>query len=263
MTTRQVTIADQVSEAAILLGSGAAVMNQLAMLGVGLGVAEHSTTLSRQADRLRTTLTYVYGMILGTDEERRAITRMVNKAHVPIRSEGRYNAFDPVLQLWVAATLAEMGIKLEEMMFGPLDPADAEQIYRDCWIFGTALQVKEQDWPQTRAEFETYWAESLEQLRPDPAVQSYARKLISVRGTPWLFKPAIPLQSLMARGLVPARTREVLDLPWTARDQKLFDLFWRVFPRVYRRVPKIIRTLPSRLYLRDFRRRMAAGQRVI
>ena len=59
-------MADQVLESAMLLGSGAAVMNQLAMLGVGLGVAEHSTTLQRQADRLRTTLTYVYGMATGT-----------------------------------------------------------------------------------------------------------------------------------------------------------------------------------------------------
>lgn len=263
MQERRVTVADQVSEAAILLGSGAAVMNQLAMLGVGLGVAEHSTTLSRQADRLRTTLTYVYGMVLGTDEERRALARMVNKAHVPIRSQNRYSAFDPALQLWVAATLAQMGMQLQELLFGPLDPPDAEQIYRDCWVFGTALQVTEQAWPQTLAEFDGYWSQSLERMRPDPAVQAYVHELLSVRATPWLLKPAIPLQSLMARGLVPARTREVLALPWSARDQRLFDLFWRIFPRLYRRVPKCIRVLPSRLYLRDFRRRMAAGRRVI
>lgn len=257
------TLADQVSEASVLLGSGAAVMNQVAMLGVGLGVAEHSTTLSRQADRLRTTLTYVYVMVLGTDEERRAIARMVNKAHVPIRSQDRYTAFDPVLQLWVAATLAQMGMKLQELVFGPLDAADAEQIYRDCWIFGTALQVAQQDWPQTLAEFDVYWKESLEKLRADPAVQAYVHELLSVRATPWLLKPAIPLQSLMARGLVPARTREVLALSWSTRDQRLFDLFWQVFPVVYRRVPRFIRTLPAHLYLRDFRRRMASGRRVI
>jgi len=263
MKKTHVTLADQVSEASVLLGSGAAVMNQVAMLGVGLGVAEHSTTLSRQADRLRTTLTYVYVMVLGTDEERHAIARMVTKAHVPIRSQDRYTAFDPALQLWVAATLAQMGMKLQELMFGPLDAADAEQIYRDCWIFGTALQVAEGDWPQTLAEFDVYWKDSLEKLRPDPAVQTYVHQLLSVRATPWLLKPAIPLQSLMARGLVPARTREVLALSWSTRDQRLFDLFWRIFPTVYRRVPRFIRTLPARLYLRDFRRRMASGRRVI
>jgi uncharacterized protein (DUF2236 family) len=91
-----------------MLGSGSAVMYQLAVWGVGKGVAEHSTTMQRPVDRLRTTLTYVYVMGLGTDEERAQVARMVNRAHVPIRGEG-YSAFDPELQLWVAATLAEVG----------------------------------------------------------------------------------------------------------------------------------------------------------
>src|SRR5690606_7359477 len=101
-------------------------------------VAEHSTALVRPMDRLRTTLTYVYVMILGTDEERAVVTRLVNKAHVPIRSTGRYNAFDPDLQLWVAVTLAQ-NTWLHEKMFGEFDPATREQVYRDGWIFGTAL----------------------------------------------------------------------------------------------------------------------------
>lgn len=263
LSDQRVTIQDQVSEAAILLGSGAAVMNQLAMLGVGLGVAEHSTTLQRQADRLRTTLTYVYAMTLGTEEERRAIARMVNKVHVPIRSQGRYSAFDPELQLWVAATLAEMGKRVQELLFGPSDPADAEQIYRDSWVFGTALQVKDEDWPRDLAEFEVYWEKGLDRLEPDPAVQAYAAALLSTRHVPWTLKAAVPLQSLMARGLISPTTREVLALPWSERDQRLFDFFWRHFPRWYRRVPKVIRYLPSRLYLRDFRRRMAANRHVI
>lgn len=258
-----VTMADQVLEVAMLLGSGAAVMNQIAMPGVGLGVVEHSTTLQRQADRLRTTLTYVYGMAVGTEEEKRTIARLVNKAHVPIRSEGRYSAFDPELQLWVAATLTEMGERVWELTFGPLDPVSREHIYRETWIYGTALQVKESSWPQTRAEFDDYWQRSLARLRPDPRVQKYAAALIDWRRAPWPYKPLLPLQNLLARGLVSQQTRDALGFAWTRRDQMLFDLFWKVFPPVYRFIPRPLRTLRARLLMRDFRRRLRLGRRVI
>lgn len=258
-----VDFAEQVQEAALLLGSGAAVMNQLAMLGVGLGVAEHSTTLERPVDRLRTTLTYVYGIALGTDEERRAIGRMVNKAHAPVRSEGRYSAYDPELQLWVAATLVEMGGKVFDLTFGPRSEEDAEAIYREAQILGTALQVRPEAWPETQEAFEAYWNRSLTQLAPHPTVQAYAAALLDRKQAPWVFKPLLPLQDLMTRGLVPRETREVLGLGWTRRDQRRFDLFWRVFPPLYRWTPRAVRRLPARLYLRDFRRRTAQGRRVI
>jgi uncharacterized protein (DUF2236 family) len=261
--TPRVTFADQVSEAALLLGAGAAVMNQLAMLGVGLGVAEHSTTLERPVDRLRTTLTYVYGIALGTDEERRLLGRLVTRAHAPVRSEGRYSAFDPDLQLWVAATLIEMGGRVFDLTFGPRSDEDAEGIYREAQVLGTALQVRPEAWPATQRGFEEYWAESLTRLSPDPTVQQYAAALLDRERAPWLFTVLLPLQDLMTRGLVPRETRDALALSWTRRDQRRFDLFWTVFPPVYRRTPRILRTLPARLYLRDFRRRMAQSRRVI
>src|SRR5262245_9247145 len=60
MTTEDITLADIIEESMLLLGAGSTVLYQLALLGVGRGVAEHSTTLTRPVDRLRTTLTYVY-----------------------------------------------------------------------------------------------------------------------------------------------------------------------------------------------------------
>src|SRR5690606_11836675 len=80
-------------EAYIFLGAGAAVLLQMAQPGVGLGVAEHSATLQRPLDRLRTTMTYIYALTLGTAEERRLVGSLVNRAHGPVRSE-RYSAFD-------------------------------------------------------------------------------------------------------------------------------------------------------------------------
>ena len=52
-----VDLADFVGESMLLLGAGATVLLQLALRGVGHGVADHSTTLVRPLDRLRTTMT--------------------------------------------------------------------------------------------------------------------------------------------------------------------------------------------------------------
>jgi uncharacterized protein (DUF2236 family) len=73
----------------------------------------------------------------------------------------------------------------------------------------------------------------------------------------------LPLQSLMTRGNLDPRTREILALPWTERDQRRYDLFWKVFPRPYRLVPRPLRQIQARLTFWDMRRRMRKGTRVI
>jgi uncharacterized protein (DUF2236 family) len=256
-------LVDHVGEAMLLLGAGSAVMYQLARKEVGLGVVEHSTTLERPFDRLRTTLTYVYVMALGTEDERRAVASMVDRRHRPVRSPGRYSAFDPELQLWVAATLARTGEMLHEKVFGPMDPATRERVYRDTWVYGTALQVAPAMWPPTRAAFEDYWQASVERLAPDDSVQAYARRLLSTRAAPWPLRPTQPLQSLVTRGNLDARTRDVLALPWSPRDQVRYDRFWRLFPPIYRRIPRVVRWLPARWVLADLRRRRRSGRPVI
>lgn len=260
---RELTLADVIGEQALLLGAGSAVMYQLAMKGVGLGVAEHSSALRRPIDRLRTTLTYVYIMTLGTEAERKELARLVNKAHVPIRSEGRYTAFDPDLQMWVAATLIQNSW-IHEKIFGEYDDATRERIYQEGQVFGNALQVKPDMWPADWAAFQAYWEKTVStDLQPDPAVQAYARALLSTKGVAWTAKPLIPLQSLMTRGNLDPRVREVLALPWSARDQKRYDIFWKWFVPVYRRVPKRLRDLHAHLIVRDFRRRLAKGGHII
>ncbi|MGA8255714.1 MAG: oxygenase MpaB family protein [Nocardioides sp.] len=252
-----------IAERMLLLGAGSTVMYQLAMKGVGLGVAEHSTTLTRPVDRLRTTLTYVYVMVMGTDEEKKAISRMVNRMHSTVRSPGRYSAYDPDLQLWVAATLAYNGEVLMAKVFAPGNEATKERCYRESWIFGTALQVTPEMWPQTRADFEAYWEESLTKLEPDPIVQAYCKELLTYHGGGLFIRLALPLQSLMTRGNIDARTREVLALPWSKRDQRLYDLFWKIFPPIYRLVPRALRHYDAHRIMKDMRKRLAEGTRVI
>jgi uncharacterized protein (DUF2236 family) len=256
-------LGDIIEESMLLLGAGSTVLYQLALLGVGRGVAEHSTTLSRPVDRLRTTLTYVYVMTKGTQQERDAVAKMVNKMHAPVRGEG-YTAFDRDLQLWVAATLAHNGIFVHEKVHGPMSPATKDRIYRDSQIFGTALQVRPEDWPATYADFEKYWDDVITtQLTSEPLVRDYVRQLLSSKGQPWFLRPAVGLQNLVTRGNLPTEVRDVLGMTWSWRQQKLYDLFWSVHNLVYPVLPRFVRFAHARLLMRDFRRRMRLGKRVI
>ncbi|MGX6510371.1 oxygenase MpaB family protein [Rhodococcus sp. SJ-2] len=257
-----VDLADFVGESMLLLGAGSTVLLQLADRGTGHGVADHSTTLQRPLDRLRTTMTYVYAVTLGTSEERKQIVRMVNKAHVPVRSE-TYNAFDPELQLWVAATLYRNGVQMYERMFHKLSDADLEWIYQQSAVYGTALQVKEDMWPATRAEFDAYWDNMIATMDVDEKVRAFTRGLLGGGDSPLPVKLLMPLQRFMTIGLLPQRMRDEFSLPWSPRDQRRFDLFWKVVPPVYRRVPRPIRQLSATYYLRDMRRRFASGRRIV
>lgn len=231
---REIDLQDFIAERALLLGAGSTVLNQLAIKGVGLGVAEHSTTLQRPADRLRTTLTYVYVMVLGTDEERRLIARLVNRAHAQVRSPGRYSAFDPDLQLWVAATLAYNGMFIYERTFGPLSPQGRERIYEQSKVFGNALQVTDEMWPDTLADFDAYWQESLGRMESDPTVRAYVASLLDRRNQPLRFQLQVPLQphdSRQRRPVRACRPRPPLDAPRPASLRGLLEGLSAAVPR--------------------------------
>ena len=260
-------LADFVGEAFLFLGAGATVLMQMAEPGVGHGVSRHSTVLSRPMDRLRTTMTYVYAVTLGSDEERRAIVRVTNKAHVPIRSAPddpvHYNGFDPELQLWVAATLYRNGKDLYERFYGPMDETTAERVYQQSAVYGTALQVKAQMWPPSRAEFDAYWQRKLDELSIDDQVRAFVHKLLRGGDSPLLIRMGMPLNRFVTTGLLPARIREQLQLGWSRRDQRLFDALMTILPPIYRLIPRPVRWLPARYYLWDMRRRLADGRGLI
>jgi uncharacterized protein (DUF2236 family) len=256
------TIEELLHEPGLMLGSGSAVMYQLAVWGVGKGVAEHSNTLQRPLDRLRTTLSYVYVMGLGTEEEKAAIARMVNRVHRPVKGEG-YTAYDPDLQLWVAATLAAVGQDMYERIFGRLDDVTRDSLYRETWIYGTALQVRPEMWPETYADFEAYWERMEREFRSDEQIRHYAHSLLSSKAQKWYVRPLIPTISLVTRGNLSPRARETLGLPWCERDQKRYDRLWGVVRAVYPRTPRWARKLPTKIAMRDIRWRMRTGRRVI
>ena len=231
-------------EGILLAGAGRALLLQLAHPAVGEGVARHSDFASDPLKRLHGTLTFIYAVATGTETDAAAARRAVNHAHAPVRG-ATYNAMDPGLQLWVAATLYDSAIVVYERTFGSLPDDDAERVYREYAVLGTALQMPVTLWPATRADFREY-LESVP-LAVNREVRSIAKTLLSGQGLPWYWRPLVPVARRLTAELLPPDVRTLYGM----RDAKALD---RVI-RIYRLMPRWIRHAPQRYYLRRLRLR--------
>lgn len=243
-------------EGVLLAGGMRAILLQVAHPAVGRGVAEHSNFTERAMDRLRATMTYVYCMTFGSPDERRAVRDQVDTVHRGINGPG-YDARDPDLQLWVAATLYDTALMLYEHWVERLDNRHAEVIYRQYRILGAALQMREEQWPADRAAFRAYWDTMLLRLEVTDATRGVCRDLFHPRHIPAWMRAAMPLNRFITAGLLPAPIRDAYGIDWNDRRQRRFDLFSRIVRLVYPRMPASLRQFPKIWYLYDMRRRLA------
>lgn len=259
-----------------LLAGPANVIMELARPGVGHGVAESRVESGRidrhPIKRARTTFTYIAVANSGTDVQKAAFRRAVNRAHAEVYSMPDspvpYNAFDPELQLWVAACIFKGGIDIYRTFVGEIPEDEADRIYRDGMSIGTTLQVPPEMWPPDRAAFDRYWEESLEQVHIDDSVREflYPIAVSRIKGVPlpdWLRTPLESFNVLITTGFLPQRFRDEMRLPWDDAQQQRFDRLMAVIGAVNGVLPKVIRQFPFNLMLWDLDRRIKAGRALV
>ena len=259
-----------------LLAGPANVIMQLARPGVGYGVLESRVESGRvdlhPIKRARTTFTYLAVAAKGSDAQKAAFRRAVNRAHAQVYSTSdspvAYNAFDPDLQLWVAACLYKGAIDIYGMFVGEMDEATAERHYRDGMALGTTLQVPAELWPADRAAFDRYWQESLARVHIDDTVRDYLYPIAAsrVRGVKLprsLQRRSESLALLITTGFLPQQFRDEMRLPWNPARQRKFDKLMAALRMVNNRVPRVIRQFPFNVLLRDLDRRIRTGRRLV
>ncbi|MEV8212679.1 oxygenase MpaB family protein [Leifsonia sp. NPDC077715] len=255
---RPVTARDIASEALTLAGGGRALLLQIAHPAVGRGVVEHSDFATRLMDRFDGTMLYLTASMFGTADELRAIRRIVNRAHAPVRGGGSpgaaYNAYDPDLQLWVAATLYQTMMELHRRVFGSLSDAQADAVYQDMTSALSNLQLSPDRWPATRDAFDAYWSELVGTLSVDADVLAVSQQILYPAAMPWWFRPSAPLLRLVTAGLLPGNVRAQFRLTWNERRQRRFDRLLRWTRIIYPRLPLRLRHLPRDRYLAKLRR---------
>jgi len=270
-TRRPRRVVDLLNPAAALLPAANVIM-QLSSPGVGYGVVESPVDTGNVYEhpfkRARTTGTYLAAATLGTDADRALIRAEVDRVHARVRSTSSsplsYNAFDPHLQLWVAACLYRYYVDMHEYLYGPLDDESADAVYRDASNLGTTLQVRANMWPQDRAAFDQFWKRSLDQLRIDPPVREHLHGVAALA-----FLPA-PLRLLAGgfnlfatTGFLTTEFREHMALSWTPGQQRRFDWLLTGLRVADRVIPRDVWILGYRLYLWNMRNRARRGMPVV
>ena len=260
---------------ALLLGPANVIM-QLARPGVGYGVMESRVDSGRidlhPIKRARTTFTYLAVAMAGTDEQKAAFRRAVNRAHAQVYSTPdspvEYNAFDPDLQLWVAACLYKGGVDFYRMFVGELNEQDADRHYRDGMVLGTTLQVPPEMWPPDRAAFDRYWHEQLDKVHIDDSVRDYlypiaVGRVRAVTLPEPLRRLPERLALLITTGFLPQRFRDEMHFSWDAAKQRRFDRLIAVLRTLNNLMPRFVRRFPFNVLLWDLDRRIKAGRPLV
>jgi uncharacterized protein (DUF2236 family) len=266
---------DQLMGMALLLGPANVIM-QLARPGVGYGVMESRVDSGRvdlhPIKRARTTFTYLAVAAAGSEEQKAAFRRAVNGAHAQVYSTPdspvQYNAFDPDLQLWVAACLYKGGVDFYRMFVGEIDERDADRHYSEGMVLGTTLQVPPEMWPPDRAAFDRYWQEQLDKVHIDDSVREYlypiaVGRLRAVTLPEPLRRLPERLALLITTGFLPQRFRDEMQFSWDAAKQRRFDRLIAVLRTVNKMMPRFIRRFPFNVLLWDLDRRIKAGRPLV
>jgi uncharacterized protein (DUF2236 family) len=264
-------VADLLNPAAVLLPAANVIM-QLSLPGVGYGVLESpvdsGNVYKHPFKRARTTGTYLAVATIGTEADRHLIRAAVDSAHRQVRSTPSsplsYNAFDPKLQLWVAACLYRYFVDQHEFLHGPLDDTTADAVYQDAKRLGTTLQVREDMWPPDRAAFDAYWKRSLDELRIDPPVREHLRGVASVAFLPRpLSALAGPFNLFATTGFLTPEFRAMMRLDWSDSQQRRFEWLLTALRIADRVIPHRVWVFGYRLYLWDMRFRARRGKRIV
>lgn len=252
--------------------AAANVVMQLARPEVGYGVIESKVDsgniLKHPWKRLRTTSQYLAVAVFGSEQDRAAFRAAVDSVHRHVLSTPEspvaYNAFDRDQQMWVAACLFVGLEDTYKLLRGEMTAEQAEQFYRSAWPLGTTLQVTDDQWPATRAEFDVYWDSACQRVVIDKPVRDYLNDLIGLRMiNPLLALPFRPLLKFLTTGFLAPIFREALGVRWSKGKQRRFEWLFLLVAFVNRFLPVFIRQGGSYVVLADVRRRVRAHSSLV
>lgn len=257
----------------VALSAGAAnVIMQLSLPPVGYGVYESpvdsGNVTKHPFKRMRTTFTYLAVALYGTDDEKAAYRKAVNTSHRQVKSTEsspvQYNAFSTDLQLWVAACLYRGMEDVQNALYPSREFRGQNGLYEAARTLGTTLQVRDDQWPATRDDFEEYWDKTAATIHIDDSVRRYLMQLVDLAVLPKPLSAVFaPFNRFMTTGFLPPVFREQMQLDWSAADQRRFDRLLSSIGVVNQRLPRPVRAFPFNLYLADFRRRLRTGARLV
>ncbi|MEV4316008.1 oxygenase MpaB family protein [Actinocrispum sp. NPDC049592] len=250
----------------LLLGSGRALLLQVAHPTVGAGVAQYSNYRAEPWQRLQRT---VDSMMLQTFGGERAAAearrlRELHRGFTGVDHHGnRYSALNPDAYWWVHATLFEGALDVHRNFGTPLPVSVQREYYAEWRSLGELLGIKPHRMPVTLEGFWDYFSGMVVNHLED---NKSVRDLLDALGERHPLQPPWwPLPSAMwrAAGPIGARTmmtatvgtlppvfRERLGLQWTRWDERRLDVLKKAVRVAMPMVPVRYRYHPMALAAR-------------
>ena len=209
-------------ESVLMLGGPRALLMQAAHPLVAAGIVDHSHFQQDPWRRLARTMTALYTIVFGTQEQAERIGAITRAAHGQVhgwRGRHAYTAADPRLMLWVHSTLVDTGLAMYETYVRRVEPATAEEFYEQMKIVATVFGVPPDVHPPTLADFRSYQRSLLEsgEVRVGADARAVAATVLSPP-VPLPLRPALRALAAQSAGLLPLALREQYGLRWTRAD---------------------------------------------
>ena len=241
-------------EPALLLAGMRALLLQIAHPKIAQGVADHSRYREDPLGRGIRTFTAVYSLVFGNREEAIAAALRVRAVHdrvhgrvtdpLPSGMDASYDANDPELLLWVAATLLDSAVVAYELFVEPLSPAEKEQHYQQARRFGRLFGIPQQRYPDSWADFQVWWQQMLasDTLTVTDTARGIYRGLLT--GT-WFTRVLAPFNYALAAMLLPDRLVESFGMRRSAPVRMTFHAIVWITRVLVRLLPRRLRGVPA------------------
>jgi uncharacterized protein (DUF2236 family) len=220
-------------ESVLLAGAGRALLAQAAHPLVAAGIVDHSGYEQEPWRRLGRTMSAVYAVAFGSEEEADRAARQVRAAHARVsgrlrESVGRfpagtaYSALDPELATWVHATMVENALAMYERLVGPLAPEDREAFWQEMKAVAEAFGLPARLLPRTAQHFRVYWQTMLagDVLAVGSDARRVAAAVLGVRVPPPLVPVRRAIRALTVVTLAP-ELRALYGLRVSRQDRLL------------------------------------------
>ncbi|MBA2516676.1 MAG: DUF2236 domain-containing protein [Solirubrobacterales bacterium] len=214
-------------EFAVALSGQRALLMQATHPVAFAGFFAHTGALDEPYERLNRTAQVMDTIGFGTREAADRATRRVRAMHKRVGGEltepaGRfpagtpYAADDPVLLMWILASLVDSSLLVYEKYVRRLSRHERNAYWQDYKVIGNLFALEDHEMPDTIEDFDAYMRDMLtgEDLFITDEARELAVRIVMKPPVPFKARPLLELANQITVGLLPSRIRRGYGLRW-------------------------------------------------
>lgn len=235
-----------------VLGGQFAILCQFAHPGLAKGSYNHSSFASRIAQRLKNTARFLNAAVYGTREEKNAIFSVIHGYHGHVKGDG-YDANDPELHKWTAATLFVALVVVQETFFEKFSQEMMEELYKEAAVYGTSLRMPPEMWPATLEDFWAYWDHNIATLEVTDEARKLCQDLMYPANLPFGLRAMTPMARLLTTHWLPERLAKEYGLQPTMLSKLQYQALVSTMRVTYPLLPQNMRQFRHNHYMEDLK----------